>query len=295
MSEGNAGTSQGGDVMKADYAARELEMKSYEKRDARRLDWNEPVIIRVDGRAFATYTQGFQKPFDEVFRRAMAKTMLDLCAEVPDTLVGYTFSDEISLILFPQDVDVTSRWFGYNIQKIVSVAASCATLRYNVRYAQEVEAFKRFLISDYTTHPTERFSRYMAEYLGCLDEKLAKATFDARAYNLPVSKLKDYLLYRQGDCIRNSLQAVERSNMERLRSATNSIYGLQMDMSWLALWNDYPSFFRLGAFAAKKTEQHKKIINGEMVKYTRNVWSVLPDSPDLSKDFGVLNAWLPEV
>lgn len=34
-----------------------------------------PVAIRIDGKAFHTFTRGFQKPFDEVLIKSMQETM----------------------------------------------------------------------------------------------------------------------------------------------------------------------------------------------------------------------------
>ena len=58
-----------------------------------------PVAIRIDGKAFHTFTRGFQKPFDEVLIKSMQETMKYLCENIQGCVLGYTQSDEITLIL----------------------------------------------------------------------------------------------------------------------------------------------------------------------------------------------------
>ena len=58
-----------------------------------------PVAIRIDGKAFHTFTRGFTKPFDEILIRTMTETMKYLCENIQGCVFGYTQSDEITLIL----------------------------------------------------------------------------------------------------------------------------------------------------------------------------------------------------
>ena len=58
-----------------------------------------PVALRIDGKAFHTFTKGFQKPFDEVLIKSMQETMKYLCENIQGCVLGYTQSDEITLIL----------------------------------------------------------------------------------------------------------------------------------------------------------------------------------------------------
>ena len=50
-------------------------MKRYENVNRTYLTRRTPVIIRVDGKAFHTFTKAFQKPFDNFMIRAMQTTM----------------------------------------------------------------------------------------------------------------------------------------------------------------------------------------------------------------------------
>lgn len=82
-----------------DTSALAKRMKKYEAVPKNTLMRRTPVIIRVDGRAFHTFTKGFQKPFDDVLMRVMQDTMKYLCENIQGCVFGYTQSDEITLIL----------------------------------------------------------------------------------------------------------------------------------------------------------------------------------------------------
>ena len=71
-----------------------------------------PVIIRIDGKAFHTFTRGFKKPFDDIFVKTMQDTMKYLCENIQGCVLGYTQSDEISLVLVDYAELTTDAWFG---------------------------------------------------------------------------------------------------------------------------------------------------------------------------------------
>lgn len=70
-----------------DTSALAKRMKKYEAVPKNTLIRRTPVIIRVDGRAFHTFTKGFQKPFDDVLMRVMQDTMKHLCDQIQDMLM----------------------------------------------------------------------------------------------------------------------------------------------------------------------------------------------------------------
>ena len=105
---------------------------AYENKYRLYLPERIPVIIRLDGKAFHTFCRGLKKPFDDLFISVMQDTMLDLCKNISGCKLGYVQSDEISLLLV-QTRDESQPWFDNNIQKIVSVSASMATLYFNKR------------------------------------------------------------------------------------------------------------------------------------------------------------------
>ena len=50
-------------------------------------------------------------------------------------MLGYTQSDEITLVLTDYATIRTGAWYGYNVQKMTSVAASMATIAFNTAYS----------------------------------------------------------------------------------------------------------------------------------------------------------------
>ena len=76
-----------------------------------------PVAIRLDGRAFHSFTKNFERPFDEVLIKAMQETTKYLCENIQGCVLGYTQSDEITLILVDYKNLNSSAWFDYEVQK----------------------------------------------------------------------------------------------------------------------------------------------------------------------------------
>ena len=110
----------------------------YEQIPKTKLMRRTPVIIRIDGKAFHTFTRGFQKPFDEVLIQTMQETTKYLCENIQGCVLGYTQSDEISLVLVDYQRLETSAWFDYEIQKMCSIAASMATMAFNKCFEKNI-------------------------------------------------------------------------------------------------------------------------------------------------------------
>ena len=163
-----------------------------------RLMRRTPVIIRIDGKAFHTFTKKFHKPFDDILMKTMADTTYDLCANIQGCVFGYTQSDEISLLLVDYKKLDSSAWFDNEVQKMCSVSASMATLYFNKWLAYNVSR-KDTNIND-------------TAYLDALNKAVnTGAMFDARVFNLPVNEVTNYFYWRQLDAQRNSVQALAQS------------------------------------------------------------------------------------
>jgi tRNA(His) 5'-end guanylyltransferase len=113
----------------------------YEEVPKTRLTRRTPVAIRIDGKAFHTFTRGFDKPFDEVLGNAMVATMKYLCENIQGCVFGYTQSDEITLILIDYQKLTSSAWFDYEVQKMCSIAASMATMEFNRQFNEEANGW----------------------------------------------------------------------------------------------------------------------------------------------------------
>lgn len=114
-------------------------MKGYEGVSRNFLTRRVPAIIRLDGKAFHTFTKGMEKPFDLVLTQAMQETMKHLCENIQGCVLGYTQSDEITLVLTDYATIQTDAWFGYNIQKMCSVSASMATMAFNREFEETID------------------------------------------------------------------------------------------------------------------------------------------------------------
>lgn len=113
----------------------------YEQIPKTRLMRRTPVAIRIDGKAFHTFTRGFQKPFDKVLMTTMQETTKYLCENIQGCVFGYTQSDEITLILIDYKELNTSAWFDYEVQKLCSISASMATMAFNKYFSENVDKY----------------------------------------------------------------------------------------------------------------------------------------------------------
>ena len=159
----------------------------YEQIPQTKLMRRTPVAIRIDGKAFHTFTRGFQKPFDKVLGDSMVQTMEYLCTHIQGCIFGYTQSDEITLILIDYKKITSSAWFDYEVQKMCSIAASMATMAFNKFFAEEVEVWKEehFPI-DYLGYVTGTISMADIELIETYEKALDRgAMFDARCFNIP--------------------------------------------------------------------------------------------------------------
>jgi tRNA(His) guanylyltransferase len=113
--------------------------ENYEVRSRTYLTRRTPVILRIDGKAFHTYTRGLEKPFDSGLVYDMMDTTVYLCSKIQGAKCGYAQSDEISILLTDYDNLQTSAWFDYEVQKMCSIAASHAATKFNqLRYIREI-------------------------------------------------------------------------------------------------------------------------------------------------------------
>lgn len=188
---------------------------NYESRSRVYLYRRMPVIIRLDGKAFHTFTGGFDKPFDGYMMRAMQETAKYLCENIQGCVLAYTQSDEISLLLIDYETLDSDAWFDYRLDKLVSVSASLATLQFNRVFAELVRDDKKYA---------------KALAVGAL--------FDARAFNLPKEEVTNYFYSRQADATRNSIQMVAQkyfSHAELMGKDTNMLQDMlltQKDVNW---------------------------------------------------------------
>lgn len=228
-----------------DNSALGTRMKEYENVERRYLTRRAPVIVRIDGKAFHSYTRGFEKPFDESFLWAMRLTMQDLCRNMMGAKLGYTQSDEISILLTDDDTIETQAWFGKNLQKIVSISAAMATFYFNLRTYQAIVSPQGLPTEDSFIRASEGF-----ENAWCTNRM---AIFDARAFTIPREEVMNYFEWRQQDCTRNSIQSVAQANFSQKQlqgKSCNEIQNMLLTEKDIN-WNNYPTALKRGACARK--------------------------------------------
>lgn len=221
----------------------ELRMKTfYEQIPKTRLMRRCPVAIRIDGKAFHTFTRGFQKPFDGVLIKSMQQTMKYLCENIQGCVLGYTQSDEITLILVDYKKLTSSAWFDYEVQKMCSIAASMTTMAFNRAFAKNV--------GDYCTYNYECMDNTHENYEHILSLAVDKgAMFNARCFNIPKEEVTNLVYWRQLDTSRNSIQMLGQANFshsELQNKSCNDIQDMLMMQKGIN-WNDLPVYQKRGS------------------------------------------------
>ena len=211
-----------------------------------------PIAIRVDAKAFHTFTRGFQKPFDKVLIKSMQETMKYLCENIQNCVLGYTESDEITLILVDYKNLDSSAWFNYEVQKMCSIAASMVTMAFNKFFAENVKHWA-------SISGREMFEALTLEqrtaYEHTLNNAVEKgAMFDARCFNIPKEEVTNLIYWRQLDATRNSIQMVGQANFshkELQNKSCNEIKDMLMTEKDIN-WNDLPTYQKRGSCCIKE-------------------------------------------
>lgn len=197
-------------------------MKAYEKEGTMKLTKKLPVIIRIDGRAFHTFTRKLQKPFDDILMDSMVKTMEYLCKNVGGCVLGYCQSDEISLLVQDYRYEDTMPWFDYRVDKLCSITASLATFAFNRAFQSYTTDFYDFCSAD--ANSFRENEERIKNLLDCCDKG---AVFDARAFNLPFEEVTNYFYWREIDAIRNSIEMVGHANFSQKELHKVNCYGIK--------------------------------------------------------------------
>jgi len=196
-------------------------MKGYEHISRILLTRRMPLIIRVDGKAFHSLTKKMDKPYDITFSHCMMRTARFLLENIMGAKLAYVQSDEISVLLTDYDSLSTEPWFQKNIQKIVSVSASMATMKFNELYRTHVHSSKK--VKDY-------------------------GLFDSRVFVIPKEEVCNYFIFRQQDAVRNSIQGLGQahfSHKELQGKSCNAIQDMLM-VDKKINWNDISPYFKRG-------------------------------------------------
>lgn len=236
-------------------------MKRYEAVSKTMLMHRNPTIIRIDGKAFHTFTRGFIRPFDDVLIKSMQETTKYLCENIQNCVLGYTQSDEITLVLVDYEHLDTAAWYDYEVQKLCSISASIATMTFNKAFERNMEDYiqevKLLAIDDMSSLSEDDESKWK-QYEIYKNAYMNGAVFDARCFSVPRDEVTNCVLWRQQDATRNSIQMVgqsyfkhqelEHKNCNMIQDMLHETHGIN--------WNDFEAYKKRGSAVIRDEEGH---------------------------------------
>ena len=202
---------------KTDIANR---MKFYESFTTQtRLMPGIPAMARLDGRSFHTLTKKLRRPYDE----SLSILMVDLTkklVEETNAIIGYTQSDEISLIWMP--LNNSQMIFDGKLFKLQSILASIASVYFT--------------------------KEFVTRKIGNKD-----AYFDCRVWNVPSKEeAVNTLVWREMDATRNSISMAAQSCFSHKELHGKGSADMQEMLFQKGInWNDYPDFFKRGTYVRR--------------------------------------------
>jgi tRNA(His) 5'-end guanylyltransferase len=222
-----------------------------------------PLVLRIDGKAFHTYTRGCKKPFDKELADLMDETAKYLCENIQDAQLAYVQSDEISIFVHDYKSLAAEAWFQKEIQKMCSIASGMASAIFTMNSG-------RIFCGDDKDH---------VHY-----QKLA--VFDTRCFVLPENELCNYFIWRQQDAVRNSIQMQARSLYSHSECNNKNQSDLQEMIHQKGQnWNDTPTGFKRGRCIRRKTDAEMLLsmaVTGN--EAIRNPWIIDQEIPIFTAD-----------
>lgn len=233
----------------------------YEHRTRYFLPRRTYVVIRVDGKAFHTFTRGCNRPFDNQLITSMDEVAIALCNQIDGAAFAYAQSDEVSVLVTDFSREGTGAWFDNNLQKMSSVSASIATAAFNCSWAA----------------------------LSSTPDTQALALFDSRVFTIPDPvEVENYFIWRQKDWTRNSIQLVGQSffSHRELHGKNNSKIQEMLFTQKGVNWSDYPAHLKRGRII-----KYNKREEGSLRRDSR--WVVDNDIPVFTRDRSYLRNLIP--
>ena len=230
----------------------EEKCKYYQSISDYKLMPNSYVLVHCDGRAFSSLIKKkFKQPFDDYFIFIMNETARYLCENVGGCKMAYVQSDEITLVLTDFDTETTDSFFGYRMCKLISTIAAMATAKFNRLWMQSQENIELSI------------------------NTLPLVTFDCKVWNVPsYNDVKAWLIYRQNDCVRNSINQTASSVFSH-----KELEGLKTSERLVKLftekgidWESFDDGVKYGRFVYK---QPITVINKQTLEKTeRYAWFI---------------------
>lgn len=269
-------------------------MKEYENLTRFKFSKEYPMIIRIDGNAFHTFTKGFVKPFDSILKQAMEKTSIYLLENIPGSQMSYHQSDEISILVTNYKLSNTEPWFDNNISKITSITASMATLYFNKIFSEIVE--ETLSGCEY-----DQVKNYMHNVTAWRKSIQKGALFDSRVFIIPKEEVTNYFIWRQQDAIKNAISMVAHSlfshkslqNLNSIQKTERMFYEKSINYE-----NSYSISERRGSVGhrLKPLKETKTIVdkygNIKIVEFERSRWGTDLNIPVFREDRGYIEKFL---
>lgn len=234
-------------------------MKAYEFVTRSYLPRRTYTLVRVDGRAFHSFTRGMARPYDARLARSIDWVGKVLCTKIAGARLAYCQSDEVSVLLTDFQALNTEPFFSGNLQKICSTAAALATGAFLSRYPEA-------MLDDFPT-------------------------FDARVWTIPDPvEVENYFIWRQQDATRNSISMLGQahfSHRELHQVSTADIQDKLVNEKGIN-WNDQEVGFKRGRTVVRLP--HTIEVDG--VEVSRNMWEV-QEPPVFTQDREYLSSLIP--
>lgn len=154
-------------------------IKKYEAVTCTSATARMPLMIRVDGRAFHTFTRGMVRPYDQHLISAMVYAAHQVAESMQGFKSAYIQSDEATFCITDYDDITTQGWFDYDLFKVVSISAAIMTAHFAAKFSNAARGIP---------------------------------VFDSRAFPIPADDVVNAFLWRAKDWERNSLQMFARAN-----------------------------------------------------------------------------------
>lgn len=209
-------------------------MKLYEGYNDQKLLPLLPILARLDGNCFHTFTRGLERPFDKNLSALMIATA-DFLMKSTHAILAYVQSDEITL-LWNYDELNQEPYFGGRISKLNSILASKASVFFNVN-------LKDYLPSKVGQQPV----------------------FDCRVWNTP-NKIEavNAFIWREMDAKRNSVSAAAQCHFSHKQLMNKRTADKKRMLEEIGMsWNDYPAFFKQGTYLRRRIVE--KVIPEEIL------------------------------
>ncbi len=227
----------------------------YENINFNFLKRSDMAAVAINGEDFVSYTENFQKPYDNIFLTAMTKTLRYLCASIPDCVFGYT--KEFDLYIFfeaPKNYESPS-WFDYDTNRIAALTASMATLKYNESFNKTA---KSYVLSGNNFDETRKFTAMQA-YVSAIDNG---ALFTSKCFNIKKEQIKTYISLLKQQTVENAVRSMGLMYFKETEldgKSSSEIRDMVFDKNGTN-FDDYPAAFRCGSACVKNKKDDGSLI-----------------------------------